>query len=532
MGKTVRQQLLATPATLDNPMAISSGVPTPLRAFLKDVGLDVTAPKTARIFTNRNLAFENIPVVGFDMDYTLAAYNQAELEELSLACTLSKLLEAGYPRMLADVHADPNFAVRGLMVDKKYGNIIKMDRHGYVGRAYHGHRKLPRSERKSLYREQRLGTERERFVAVDTLFALPEVTLYAEVVELIDTRPGAWAPSSGPPSYATAWDDVRAAIDKSHQDGSIKERIKADLPRYFHLDEHLGPTLHKFRSSGKKLFLLTNSFYPYTDAVMSFLLPPSERYPSWRDYFDWVIVGAKKPGFFTEAEPFQQLSPAGKPVGEPVREPMPRRIYEGGSQLGLQGSLGVHGDQVLYVGDHIYGDIVRSKKSSGWRTALIVEDLEHELEVRSDQRHIIDEIDSLAKLRIALTDEMTAVRYLVTQLARQTPEALVARGIEPADAEKYLEDTRKILRERHQHLRRYEAETADTLQRRIDQLTAAFNPYWGSVFAARHDLSQFAAQVESYACLYTSRVTNFRFVSPVKFFHTPLRTMPHWLTGS
>ncbi|MGB1274866.1 MAG: HAD-IG family 5'-nucleotidase, partial [Nannocystaceae bacterium] len=506
-------------------MAISTGVPTPLRAFLHDAGLDVTAPSTARIFTNRNLAFEQIPVVGFDMDYTLAAYNQAQLEALSLSCTLNKLLAAGYPKVLGEVQADPNFAVRGLMVDKKYGNIIKMDRHGYVGRAYHGRRKLPRSERKSLYREQRLGTERARFVAVDTLFALPEVTLYAEVVELIDTQPSAWG-DAGAPSYATAWDDVRAAIDRSHQDGSIKDRIKADLGRYFNLDETLGPTLHKFRASGKKLFLLTNSFYPYTNAVMSFLLPASERYPSWHDYFDWVIVGAKKPAFFTENAPFQQLSAQGDPLGEPVREPMPGRIYEGGNQLGLQSALGVHGDQVLYVGDHIYGDIVRSKKSSGWRTALVVEDLEHELQVRSDQRHIIEEIDHLANLRIALTDEITAVRYLVAVLARTKVDDLTARGIDPGEAAKMIEDTRIKVRERHEHLRRYEAETADTLQRRIDQLTAAFNPYWGSVFAARHDLSQFAAQVESYACLYTSRVTNFRFVSPVKFFHTPLRTMP------
>ena len=27
--------------------------------------------------------------------------------------------------------------------------------------------------------------------------------------------------------------------------------------------------------------------------------------------------------------------------------------------------------QVLYVGDHIYGDILRSKKTLGWRTMLV-----------------------------------------------------------------------------------------------------------------------------------------------------------------
>ncbi len=29
------------------------------------------------------------------------------------------------------------------------------------------------------------------------------------------------------------------------------------------------------------------------------------------------------------------------------------------------------GQDVLYVGDHIYGDIVKSKKSVGWRTMLV-----------------------------------------------------------------------------------------------------------------------------------------------------------------
>ena len=37
--------------------------------------------------------------------------------------------------------------------------------------------------------------------------------------------------------------------------------------------------------------------------------------------------------------------------------------------------------QVLYVGDHIYGDILRSKKTLGWRTMLVVPELETELDI-------------------------------------------------------------------------------------------------------------------------------------------------------
>ncbi len=40
---------------------------------------------------------------------------------------------------------------------------------------------------------------------------------------------------------------------------------------------------------------------------------------------------------------------------------------------------GPRGDKVLFVGDHIYGDMLRSRKSSNWRTAMVLQELEHEV---------------------------------------------------------------------------------------------------------------------------------------------------------
>jgi predicted HAD superfamily phosphohydrolase YqeG len=39
------------------------------------------------------------------------------------------------------------------------------------------------------------------------------------------------------------------------------------------------------------------------------------------------------------------------------------------------------GTEVLYVGDHIYGDILTSKKEAGWRTMIILPELENELRI-------------------------------------------------------------------------------------------------------------------------------------------------------
>lgn len=45
--------------------------------------------------------------------------------------------------------------------------------------------------------------------------------------------------------------------------------------------------------------------------------------------------------------------------------------------MGMVGSSA----EVLYVGDHIFGDILKSKKNRGWRTFLVVPELVQELTV-------------------------------------------------------------------------------------------------------------------------------------------------------
>jgi hypothetical protein len=60
-----------------------------------------------------------------------------------------------------------------------------------------------------------------------------------------------------------------------------------------------------------------------------------------------------------------------------------------------------------------------------------------------------------------------------------------------------------------------------------DELDKSFNHRWGRLFKASNELSRFGAQVELYACCYTSRVSNFRHYSPVHFFRAPRERMSH-----
>lgn len=48
--------------------------------------------------------------------------------------------------------------------------------------------------------------------------------------------------------------------------------------------------------------------------------------------------------------------------------------------------LGVKGKNILYVGDHIFGDILKSKKRQGWKTFLVVPELTVELQVWEKQK--------------------------------------------------------------------------------------------------------------------------------------------------
>ena len=156
----------------------------------------------------------------------------------------------------------------------------------------------------ALYQRERMRLGDPRYAWIDTLFALPEAVMYVRLVEFFE----GWAGDR--PPYPQLWRDIRECIDLAHRDGSIKSLVAADLPHFIERDPALAEALHRFRSSGKRLFLLTNSDWAYTDPVMTYLLGGAlPAYPSWRNFFDVIVVSGTKPAFFTEERPFVELVP-------------------------------------------------------------------------------------------------------------------------------------------------------------------------------------------------------------------------------
>lgn len=473
-------------------------------------------PRTRQIFVNRNLRMEKIEAVGFDMDYTLAMYHLQRLETLAFQMTIARMIAShGYPAALGALRYDPEFVIRGLVVDRRHGNIFKMDRHNHVGHAYHGRKPLPEEDLRRLYRDEKVHLSSPRFAWIDTLFALPEGCLFAEAIELLEGQ-------GQTVDYGKLFDDIRESIDTVHRDGSLKAVVGKDLARYVLKDPELGPALHKLRSGGKKLFLLTNSLLDYTEAVMSFLLDGMlPEYPAWRNYFDVVVTGAAKPAFFSERRPLLLLGPGGEKVGEATS--LERgRTYEGGDLAGLEKLMGISGDRILYVGDHIYGDILRSKKSSLWRTCMVVVELERELAWLDRRQDVLAELSRLEELRVRVEDEIAVHRSALNVADRR-----LDRDPAPGPERDRLEAERRRLKQDLEQLRRACREADARLEALEGELETGLNAYWGLTFKEGHENSRFGEQIEVYACIYTSRASNFVFYSPMQYFRSPRAAMPH-----
>jgi HAD superfamily 5'-nucleotidase-like hydrolase len=461
------------------------------------------APRARDVFVNRNLRMSTVELIGFDMDYTLAIYHMRRLEQLSFDMTLARLVgHYGYNPVIGHLLYDHHFVMRGLAVDRVHGNILKMDRFGHVGRGWHGLRPLKPEVRRELYRNKLIRPRDPRFAWNDTLFALPETCLYAGIIELLESL-------GERVDYGKLYDDIREAIDTVHRDNSLKREVRKDISRYIFQDPELGPALHKLRSGGKRLFLLTNSAWDYTDAVMKYLLDGQlAEYPSWRNYFDFVVTAA------------------GPVVGE-AKSLERGKVYSGGNLVQFEEFTGYRGENILYVGDHIYGDILKSKKSSLWRTCMVVQELEDEIAYTDSKREEISRLSEVEVTRARLDDEVNAIKTALNGVERR-----LERDTLSAQERAREEEERRRLKAELDVVRKALKEAmgiADTLERDVEE---GFNPYWGLLFKEGNENSRFGYQVEQYACLYTSRVSNFLHYSPMQYYRSPRDQMPHEQAGA
>jgi HAD superfamily 5'-nucleotidase-like hydrolase len=451
------------------------------------------------VFVNRTLNLKRIRYLGFDMDHTLVRYNSANFEALAHKVMVEKLVnEKRYPESVLRLPFSYDRAIRGLIIDKEKGNVLKLSRYSAIRVSYHGVKPIDYREQTQLYKSVYVDLRDPNYMSIDTAFSIAIAGLFMQLVDLKDG-----SESTTLPDYVHIANDLNYVLDRAHRDGSLKNEVRRDLDRYIVKDPQLTAGLERFKKHGKKLFIATNSDFSYTKLLLDHTITPFvKEHKSWEDLFEYTVTAAAKPRFFIDNQRFLKIDPQTGLMTN-MEERLQPGIYQGGSANVFTSDLGAEPDEILYIGDHIYGDILRLKKDCAWRTALVVEELQEELEKIQRAEPISVQINKLMDQKLPLEiklDEMVSGQ--------------IESGSRAND-----EKIRRLLGEI--------SEIDKSISPLIRQQQQIFNPYWGEVMRAGIEESYFAYLVDRYACVYMTKLSDLTSVSPRSYFRAWRRPLAH-----
>lgn len=208
----------------------------------------------------------------------------------------------------------------------------------------------------------------------------------------------------------------------------------------------------------------------------------------WVTYFDLVVCEARKPKFFAEGSVLRQVDQStGKLyLGHYTGQHEEGAIYSGGSSDAVCDLIGAKGKEILYIGDHIFGDILKSKKRRGWRTFLVIPEMSQETNVWLKKKKCYDQLTDL--------DIQIVEKY--RNLDSGSPEI--------PDIQVLQEKVRKV----------------------VHELDMSFGMF-GSLFRSGSRQTFFASQITRYADLYASSFINLLHYPFCYFFRAPAVLMPH-----
>lgn len=144
-------------------------------------------------------------------------------------------------------------------------------------------------------------------------------------------------------------------------------------------------------------------------------------------------------------------------------------------------------NQVLYFGDHIYGDLAEPFLKHGWRTGAIINEIEHEVNIMND------------------LDYQRKCCWLVTL------EQLIEKSMFLTDNDDFNVQYDPVVERSHLKNMNAAEIRAELLREREnlkDFSKKSFNPQFGSIFRSYNNPSFFTRRLSRFADIYTSNVTN------------------------
>lgn len=451
------------------------------------------------IFVNRTLNMKQIKAIGFDMDHTLVRYDHEAFEEVTYQLIKDKLIKhRSYPDAINKLEFDGSRAIRGLVIDKGNGNIIKLNLYGGIKSSYHGTRSLSFRKQQKLYRGQYIDLSDPQYSSVDTGFSIAYAIIYGQLVDLKDNNPNLEFPS-----YQEIEEDVLWAQDLSHRDGTLKGIVKENLKKFIIDDPGVVQVLERFKLYGKKLWVITNSDYHYTKLLLDHTINPHlKNHKHWSELFEITITSSAKPRFFTDNLRFLKIDPK-TALLDNFDAKLEPGIYQGGSAQKIQDDFELESSEILYMGDHIYGDILRLKKAIGWRTGLVIEELTDELKSGAKTKPLDEKIEELMNRKILIEKEIDSL-YI-------------------QEYEKGHKVDKDTLHDKFASIDQLDKELSKNIKMYQDE----FNLHWGEVMRAGAEPSYYANQIERYADLYMSKVSDFMSDSPRTYYRPNKKRLAH-----
>ena len=152
---------------------------------------------------------------------------------------------------------------------------------------------------------------------------------------------------------------------------------------------------------------------------------------------------------------------------------------------------------------------------------MIVPELEGELVKTGAMQADIRKLLKLEEKRATLETRVNQLKMAITSIEEQT------RAVSDKEKLLKLRATHKTYKNSLESASRLLRDTIHAAFGIEDFIDSRINTKWGSLFREKNEVTKFGSQLEDYACVYTSRVTNFVYYSPSFYFFSPRDYLPH-----
>lgn len=338
--------------------------------------------------------FNNYDCIGMDLDNTVVKYKVAEMIKLEYEVLAEFLIAKGYSKenLSRPIEEDYDFMQKGLILDFARGNLLRTCPSGEIQIACHGTKVMTKTEIVEIYGEHSRwevtdeycqdmlvawnGTLAEQIRTCLDYFDMPAALAFARIVDSIDKEKG------GRQREYKIWPDILEGLIAMYtrdffdtNESKYFIGLKADPPKFvYKADESVLKWLKELKAK-KTTFLVTGSHIDFANFTATTALGAN-----WREYFDFIICFAKKPGFFTQKRQFMQLD--GIKETEPLAEGAPLEkgvIYTQGNFKDLKSNIAAlckkDDPKIVYIGDNLIQDVYTPNKSWKSDTVAIVEEM-------------------------------------------------------------------------------------------------------------------------------------------------------------